>query len=319
MTTTRTRRPKAPARSRKQPRASIPVPQVAARKVIVASDGSDAALAALKLCHRMEQLGAWKPEVVTVLEPLPVAMSEIALAPPPTQYQQVVSDSLLQRITRQVHRHGSKTWKVSVEFGRVAPSIVEAARTSRASLVVLGLGRHGKLAQLLGAETASRVARLSRAPVLAVAANARGAPRTCIVAMDFGDSSIAAAREALHLLERPARLHLLHVRFAFEGHTGRDAAWERTYADGVEIGFARVLDQLGSQPGVKITSEMKLGGVTETILAVAKKMDADLLAIGRHNHDLLDRVLIGSTPSHVLRAAECSVLVAPPSGDSDAA
>lgn len=310
-TKTRTRKPRTVARTTAGSR-KVSLPAMGIRRVLVATDGSDAAQAALKLARWMEQTGRWSPEVMTVLEPVPVSMAEIAFAAPSPEYQQVVTDSLLNRIAKQIKKYGNESWKLGVQFGRVAPSIVEFARERDVSLIVLGLGKHGKLARMFGAETAGRVARLSSTPVLAVDAHARGAPRTALVAVDFGKSSVRAAAEALRLLERPARLHLLHVRWAFEGHTMRDAEWERTYADGVDVAFARLLDDLGPQPGVRITSEMRLGSVIETTLDVAKKIGADLLAAGSHNQNVVDRLLIGSTPAHLLRAAHCSVLVASP-------
>ena len=285
---------------------------VEARRVLVATDGSSPAQAALMLARWMEQAGTWAPSAVTVLERLPVPMAELVVAPPPVEMQQSINDGLMQNIAKQVNRFGSAGWTMDVEYGSAAPGIVDAARRRDASLIVMGLGRHGRLARLFGAETAARVARLSPVPVLAVEASTPGAPRTAVVAMDFGKSSLNAAREALRLLERPGRLHLLHVRWAFEGHTMRDEDWERTYADGVEVAFARIIDALGPQPGIRITTEFRLGSVIETVIETAKSLGADVIAAGSHNHTIADRVLIGSTPAHLLRAAPCAVLVAPP-------
>lgn len=278
----------------------------------MATDGSEAAGAAIRFARSMEERGDWAPQALTVLEPLPVSMAEIAIVTPSDEYVQVVRDSAVERIKAQMKRHGGGAWGLGVEFGRVPPTIVEVARESRADILVLGLGHHGKLARLFGAETAARVARVAGIPVLAVSQRTRAPLRSALVAIDFGESSIRAAREALHLLEPPARLHLLHVRWAFEGNTLRPAEWERTYADGVELGFARLIDALGRHPGVRITSELRLGNIVESMLAVAKRIDADLIAAGSHNQTVVDRLLIGSTPAHLLRAAPCSVLLAPP-------
>jgi nucleotide-binding universal stress UspA family protein len=261
----------------------------------------------------MEKKGKWIPEAVTVMEPVPVSMAEIAIAtPPPPEYQQRITDSLLNRIAQQLRRHGNAAWKLGVQFGRVAPTIVHVAGERDAELIVTGLGRHGKLARLFGAETAARVVRLSSVPVLAVNAGARGAPHVAVVAMDFGKSSLQAAREALRVIEPPGRLHLVHVRWAFEGHPLRDADWERTYSDGVELNLDRLENEMEQRDGIEISSEMLRGSVIETLLSVAQKLRADLIAAGSHNQNFVDRVLIGSTPAHLLRAATCSVLIAPP-------
>lgn len=187
-----------------------------------------------------------------------------------------------------------------------------AAAARDADLLVIGLGPHRPLGRASDAEAAARLTRLSRLPVLAVDASGRARHRVALVAMDFGDSSVSAAREARSLLEEPGRLHLLHVRWAVNGRTVGDPEWERSYAAGVEQGFRRVRAELGDRPGVEITCEMRCGPVIETVLAVADAIGADLLAAGSHNQSMLDRLVIGSTPTQLLRGATCSVLIAPP-------
>ncbi len=287
-------------------------PLPSARRVLVATDGSRPASAAVRFAHLMAESGRWEPEVITVLEPMPISASEFALASPVPEIQEVLTESVLTRIRRQLKRAGGDAWALELEFGRVAPTIAHTADEHDVSLVVIGLGHHGKLARVTGAETAARLTRLSHMPVLAVDATTRDLPKVALVAMDFGDSSVTAAREALALLRPPARLHLLHVRWAMNGRTPGDIEWERTYAAGVEQGFRRVRGELGDRSGIEITSEMRLGRIVETTLTVAKEIGADVLAAGSHNQSMLDRLLIGSTPAQLLRSARCSVLIAPP-------
>lgn len=307
---------KRPARKRRAPRAMPAAPRgswpmLSTRRVLVATDGSDAARAALQFARSMEERGAWSPEVLTVLEPVPVSVAEVAFAAPSLEYQNLVTESALKRIMRQLRRYGSGEWKLDTRFGSPASSILDAATEHDAEMIVLGLGRHGRLARLFGAETAARVARRSSTVVLAVDPGAE-LFRTAVVAIDFGASSLRAAQEALHLLTPPARLHLVHVRWAFEGETMREPTWERTYAEGVAVEFDRLVTALGRHPGLRVTHEFRLGNVTASVLDVAKEAGADLIAAGSHNQNVVDRLLIGSTPSHLLRAAPCSVLIAPP-------
>jgi nucleotide-binding universal stress UspA family protein len=261
----------------------------------------------------MANRGLWAPQAMTVLEPLPVSAIDMTLGPPALGYQQEVTDGLLAAIERQLVRAGGKNWRLAVQFGRAAPVIARYARDAKADLIVLGLGKHGKLARLAGAETAARVIRLSDIPVLAVADGARSLPFTALAAIDFGESSVRAAREALALIQPPGRLHLLHVRWGAKGRVPVDSTWERTYADGVERSFQRVLKDLGTREGIKITTELKRGDVPDVVLAVAKRIAADLIAAGSHSQTVIDRMLLGSTPAQLLRAAPHSVLIAAPS------
>jgi nucleotide-binding universal stress UspA family protein len=290
-------------------------PLTPARPVLVATDGSRAAGAAIQFARAMSDVGLWQPEVVTVLAPLPVTVADVLLPGGPLLPEPALTEGLIGAIRRQLRRLGAASWNFRVEFGSAARSIVGLAHRSQAELIVIGLGKHGKLARLLGAETAARLCRLTDTPVLAIEAHAGALPHTALVAMDFGESSVRAAREALALLQPPGRLHLLHVNGTASATSLKDPAWDRTYADGVEHGFNRLTRELAPPKGIQITSELRHGGVISTILKVTSEIGADLLVAGSHSQTVIDRLIIGSTPGQLLRAARCSVLVAPPAGD----
>jgi len=297
--------------------AASPVPHKPARTVLLATDGSRAAGAAIKFARAMADAGAWVPEVITVLQPLPVTVADVAL-PSSTFYSEpALTDGVIGSIRRQLLRLGGASWNFGFEFGSAARSIVELAHARKAELIVIGLGKHGKLARLFGAETAARVCRLTDTPVLAVDEHEGKLPHTAVVAMDFGDSSVRAAREALALLQPPGRLHMIHVNWTMSLRSLQDPAWDRTYADGVAHGFDRLQKELAPPPGIEITSELRHGGVIEEIVKAAKVFHADLLAAGSHSQNIIDRLIIGNTPAVLLREAKCSVLVAPPIKMSD--
>jgi nucleotide-binding universal stress UspA family protein len=70
---------------------------------------------------------------------------------------------------------GTRDWPFVIDTGDRIERIVESADASGASLIILGLGAHGVTARLLGRETAVRVMRAARTPVLAVPREAPGA------------------------------------------------------------------------------------------------------------------------------------------------
>ncbi|MEX2177496.1 MAG: universal stress protein [Gemmatimonadaceae bacterium] len=282
-----------------------------AQPVLVATDGSTVASGAVTFAKLMAERGDWAPEVVTVLEPVPVSVAELALGAQAVTIHNGYADAVLGRIRTQLRRRGASEWPVTVEFGSPATAIARLTRERDVRLVVVGLGKHGKLARLMGAETAARVARLSDVPVLAVGGDTSDLLHTAVVALDFGESSARAASEAAALLEPTGRVHLVHVRWALNGRPVHDAATERKYAVDTEHKLARLAEDL-SHPGLVVTWELRLGGVVEEVLAAAKDVGANLIAAGSHSHGVLDRLLIGSTPSNLLRAAPCSVLVVPP-------
>jgi nucleotide-binding universal stress UspA family protein len=139
----------------------------------------------------------------------------------------------------------------------------------------------------------------------------RKLPSVALAAVDFGEASVRAAREAIMLLEPPGRLHLVHVKWSYNMTSFADSEWEHAYAAGAEAEFARVRGLLGSRPGIEVTSALLTGGVVERLLGDAAAIRADVLALGSRNQNVFDRLMIGSTPAQVLRAASCSVLIAP--------
>lgn len=311
MTTTRTRSTRTAPRTRRQVRVAPPPPVTERQGILLATDGSKASAAAIRLARVMEEAGEWAPEALTVREHVPVAVADVVLPSPVIMLDDDIDAGAERIVRRQLHRMGGAGWQLRSEWGSPAATIVETATQQHSEMVVVGLGRHGKLARLFGAETAARVCRMSPVPVLAVDEGTKRRPRNIVVAMDFGASSLRAAREAVRLVQPGGRVHLVHVRWAINGRTVRDEAWEQTYAMGVEQGFLRLASQLRSG-GHRVTWELRLGGVLESILAAAKDVDADVIAVGSHNQNVVDRLLLGSTPATLLRAARCSVLVTPP-------
>ena len=279
-------------------------------KVLLALDGSRASNAALRFARRMAAAGAWSPQAITVTEPLPTYVGEFVLPAPPFA-QETLRNNVLLHLRTQLRRHGLPSWPANVRFGPTGWSIIESAHELGAQLIVVGLGRHGRIARLFGAETANKVARKSDLPVLAVHSSAKGLPKVAVVAMDFGEASIAAAKGALDLLQPSGELHLVHAMSSFNTTSIADGAWKVSYADAVQSQFARVTAMLEPMTAGVVKTKLAAGGVVDVVTSYARSVKAELIAAGRHNQGLVERVLLGSTPAELLRESSCSVLVVP--------
>ena len=286
------------------------------RKILIALDGSRASNAAARFARRMAQLNRWAPEAITVTQPMPVYVGEYIMPAPPMAAD-VVQGNVMLQLRAQLRRHGMTAWPASVRFGPTGWSILETAHEFGAKLIVVGLGKHGRIARLFGAETANRIARKSDIPVLAVHSSLRGLPRSIVAAVDFGEASNRAVIEALELADPGAQLHLVHVMSPYNFTPIANGAWTLSYADAVEQSFARMRNALPS--GVKVKTKLLTGDVADEVLKYARSVRADLVAAGSHNQGLVERVLLGSAPSDLLRGASCSVLVAPPPTSGSAA
>jgi nucleotide-binding universal stress UspA family protein len=58
---------------------------------------------------------------------------------------------------------------------------------------------------------------------------------------------------------------------------------------------------------VQVSSEIVIGNAKETILKQAEDWGADLIVVGSHGHNRLERMLLGSVSQAIVSQARCSV------------
>ncbi len=154
--------------------------------------------------------------------------------------------------------------------------------------------------------------------MLAVVPGLHGLPRRAIVGVDFGPASIRAARAALDVLVRPAPTNTLALRLVYVDRSGVDGAHEDTAGEalikhlGVEAAFEQLVRELAAPPEVRVEFVTRHGSVAEELLACADESRADLIAIGSLRHERLERWILGSVTTEIVRDGRCSVLVIPP-------
>ena len=304
---------------------SAPLPTTDGRRLerlLLATDGNTAADAAVAFADALSRARAVDVHVVAVVEPMPTTLplGEAGLLVLPHER---VAREQRGRVTMQVQEQllelaaGGSGFDVEVLAGSIAPTIIQAAREHRADLIVTGIGRHRMVDRLFRTETALNVMRMADVPVLAAAAELRALPRHALVGMDFGASSVHAARVALQLLAPDGTLTLAHVQPAVELPEEERRSWRAVYAQGMASAFARLLAELPVPPSVRVETVALDGNPAIELLDLAQRTHADLIATGRHSHTFFERFVIGSVATRLLRSAACSVLVAPavrPSG-----
>lgn len=138
--------------------------------------------------------------------------------------------------------------------------------------------------------------------------------RRILIATEGSSCSMEAIRQFAGLFEgRQAELHVLSIiprpayRFALpheieESNREADQALEAldlAIGDLARAGFP-------AQPMVRV------GEPARTIVQVARELDVDLIVLGTHRRQGLERVVDGSVAEEVLRLAPCAVLVQPP-------
>jgi len=139
-----------------------------------------------------------------------------------------------------------------------------------------------------------------------------------LVAVDFADETervVEAARELASAFS--AKLWLVHAAAPDPDFVGYRAG-PQSVRDSVASELRdehRRLQQLAEglrAAGIDTTALLVQGPTVQTLLAEAKRLEADHIVIGSHGHGAIYRTVLGSVSEGVLHKAACSVAVVRP-------
>jgi len=279
--------------------------------ILLATHGMRDADAAVSAADQLSESTGRPVRVIAVLEPPPLVAS--AFVPPVDHSWLDRRNTLLARVQKQivdVVGHDPE-WPIDVRTGSPALTIANVAATVNAVVIVMGLGQHHLIERAIGSETALHTLRLACAPVLAVPPTFTTLPQRALVATDFGDAAEAAAQEALALFPSLTHLLLLHVAPRWDMQPTAFAQWREGYARQAGPAMKRMIDQLDAPFTVTVSEEIRDGKPTRQILAAADEFDAQLFIVGSKGLSFVDRMLVGSTASGIIRGARDAVFAFP--------
>jgi nucleotide-binding universal stress UspA family protein len=287
--------------------------------ILVATDGTPSAEAALRAAAQLARHAEANVVVLTVLEPLPLVAADYGMMIPPVDSDQSRRRALFQRVKEQVTAIGPAAtgWTIELREGDPSAVIARTAREVKSRLIVLGLGHHELLDRLFGGETALHTLRLARIPVLAVPPDFTHLPKRVIVATDFSFASVRAAHLALRLVDTATIVYLVHVAPRMELQPEAFAAWMSLYGEGVGPAFDRIRAELALPDRVVVESVSRQGKPSREILEFARSTQADLIVTGSRGAGLVDRLLVGSTATGLIRGGHCAILAVPTGGSTE--
>lgn len=209
-----------------------------------------------------------------------------------------------------------------LEAPSVHKEIVLQAQKLTADLVVIGThGRSGFDRLLLGS-VAEKVLRTSTVPVLTVpphvpdvAPPGRDPFRRILYATDFSGGSEAALQYAASLAQHAAGdLAVMHVverlpvgQDPFVGTSFDSSAYQAELESRARATLRTIVsDSIRQKCGVE--DVLMTGKPYIEILRVAAERHSDLIVLGVHGRNALDRLVFGSTTEHIIRRARCPVL-----------
>lgn len=281
--------------------------------LMVATDGTASADAALRAAAMMSDAGGEAVAVIAVLEPRPLVAADYGLLLPPVEAEGARREALEQRVRDQLKETvGERArWTLDVRDGDPAAVIARTARELHARLIVVGIGHHNLMDRMFGGEVALHALRMAKVPVLAVGPALVARPSRVAIAVDFSEQSVIAARAALAILGPLSMIYLVHVAPRLELQPAMYASWMLDYSEGMGPAFDRWRARITFPPGATVENITLTGKPSRALLDFAKSSAVEVLVSGSRGAGLIDRILVGSTTTGLIRGASCSVLSVP--------
>jgi nucleotide-binding universal stress UspA family protein len=138
--------------------------------------------------------------------------------------------------------------------------------------------------------------------------------RRIVAAVDFSDVSIDALRHAAALaLEVDAHLTVMHVievpeALALWIDRGDGISHVRAWAEAAQAHLRAAVNP-ETREYAHVEQRVETGKAYREILRVAEEQQADLVVLGAHGHGGVEQMFVGSTAQHVVRRANCPVLI----------
>lgn len=290
-------------------------------RILVGVDRSETAQEAVALGARLAREHGGQLILCHSVNWLPAA-SQIAAAGGGVGTMPVIDDlnregeALLDRAAETAKRAGVDAQRRALD-GEPAEQILEVARASACSLIVVGThGRQG-LERLFVGSTAEAVLRGSAIPVLTVRSGVKGVDGAgrCFerIVVGIDDSGPSAAAIAA-VFEFPAedRQQLTFYSSAlgadiFTSRSDAGAANRELHAQAQRI-VDRALASARAR-GVAAEGRVVEGKPVDVLIDAAKERQADLIVLGSHGRSGLERFFLGSVAEGVVRTAPVPVLV----------
>jgi nucleotide-binding universal stress UspA family protein len=282
-------------------------------RLLLAIENDDNARAAICVADALTARGA-VPRVISVAEimmPAPgtpnsmVFYAEAALGEDFHYERRRSLSALIAKATGD-----DQDWPITSVVGNAVPCIMYEAEDPGCDLIVMGIHRHGAFEQAIGENTAMRVMGRASVPVYGVRHGCAGLPRRIMVATDFGHASREAAHIAANLADPNGTVILVHATLVEEGDEGAALVAR----EGIEHAFAHLCEEISKDKSIKVETVTRTGEVANELMAAAKIISPDLIAIASQRHHLVTRLLLGSVTRKLTSEGAWPILVTPPAG-----
>lgn len=281
--------------------------------ILLATHGMKEADAAVRAAGQLSDATHRAVRVLAVLEPPPMVASEYGFVVPIDDLGEERRAGLRERVRFQLTEVMGREvdWPVELRSGDPATTIAREAESINAALIVTGLGHHQLMDRVFGGETTLHTLRAAHTPIFAVPQAYSQLPRRAVCGVDFSGAGMAAAHAAMVSLPTLTNITLVHVAPRWDLQPTAYAEWRAEYERGVGPALERVIRELDAPANVTVTTAIREGKTTKELIAAADEAGADVIVVGSKGLGFLDRVLVGSTATGVIRGAHCAVFAFP--------
>ena len=217
------------------------------------------------------------------------------------------AESTLEAVTAACDADGISV-QTSMRSGHPTDTIHECIGANDVDLVVMGAHSRGRLSRFLRESIAEQVSQAASVPVLTVRARGMDAKpeiRDILVAIDRSESARHARTYAFSLANTfDATVHGLYVIESRFGSSGGLRDLLERESESV-LREARVH---AAQTDVDLVPGTRVGNPEREIVEYANKRGMDLIVLGTHGRTGLDRFVMGSVATSVVRNADQPVL-----------
>lgn len=282
-------------------------------KVVAGVDWSDAAFAAV------EQLGLlYRPDEVTLVHGVDLGLFEYPIVAEAANLQgyDIFRKSMfdagcesLERAETMLPADIPKPHRLC-EFGKPARFLLDTASSLSADLIVVGTHDHSRVAELVLTSVSHRVLLHATQPTLLVKGQAKPIRRVLIAVESQSDG----AKICDWLIRHPFRMSVEAMVLTAvpilpvleESPMAAFATWSEEVARQAEQ-YVRACAQRLVPPLFTTSSRVTKGDPAPVISDASK--DFDLVVVGSHGREGLDRFLLGSVSHAVVHHVACPVLV----------
>lgn len=286
-------------------------------RVLVGADLGLAARAARAFAARLKAVAPCHVEVAHVASPVE-AHERLGLAPPIDEHS--LAPEAEAAIARELERgappdESGAVLRILAARGSADAHLVGLADHERFDLIVVGQRRSSVLEQLWYGSVSRGTLRSAPVSVVCVPptkppATSFRAPTVVLVGTDLAETGQRAWSHALGFAAERGTVHLAHVLATSAGPDGvaaRERAW---HALSQHLDEGRARDR-----GLRVERHVLEGAAADQLLALARRVGADLIVLGVRSRSAAHRVMLGSVARVVSEQAPVPVLLVP-AGDA---